>query len=130
MTRIIYKTVGERAEMRSFFSDDGLKAEVEIVPKTDGYIVIGDRTFPLCLGRATVDLEGLSEGEYTPVLFGDSTLALEPIRREKGKITFPGTPDTTVRNLLLRAERLEEEVERLKCTLDEVKSALGQKIIF
>lgn len=130
MTRIVYKIIGNKAEMRSFDSDGGLKGELEIIPPCDGYIVIGDETLRLSAGRVKFDFERLAQGEHTPILYRDSAVTLEPIKREKSSLSFPGTPDFTIRNLLLRAESLEEETKRLSERLDELGGLVKRDVIF
>ena len=130
MTRIVYKIIDNTAEMRSFDSDGSLIADIDIYPHTDGYVVIGGEVTQVSSGHAMIDMSRLREGVYTPVLYADRVITLEPIKREKGKIVFPGTPDSTVRALLVRCERAEEEIARLAQRLMEISNRVGREIIF
>ena len=130
MTRIIYKIIGNRAEMRSFDADSSLIADIEILPHSDGYLAIGGEVVHVSAGRATVDLSGAGIGEHTPIFYSDSVVTLEPIRRDRSSLSFPRTPESTLRAMLVRCECLEEETKRLSRLILELASRVGREIIF
>ena len=130
MTRIVYKIVENKGEMRSFETDGTQVLTIDIGPRVSGHVAIGREVAPVTGGRGKIDLSHLNDGEYTPILYADSVITLEPIRREMGKILFPGTPDSTVRSLLVRCERLEDRVKSMSDRLDELLSLIGKEITF
>ena len=130
MTRIAYKITGDIAEMRSFDSDGTLIVDIDISPRTDGYVVIGGEVIQLSMGHVMIDMSRFGEGEYTPMLYADRVITMEPIKREKGRIVFSGTPDSTLRALLVRCERAEEEISRLAQRVMEISNRVGREIIF
>lgn len=130
MTRIVYKIVDNRGEMRSFDADVGCSVEIEIVPSCSGFISVGAVSSPLVNGTAVIDLSRMSDGVYTPILYAGRAIPLEPLCRERGRLVFPGTPDESVRSLLLRMELAEENIKRLEGALGEMRSRLGDGVIF
>ena len=130
MTRIVYKVFGNRAEMRSFDKEDGLLAEIELLSEGDGYIAIGSEVFALSGGRATVDFSKLNEGVYSPIFYGDSVATLEPIKRERGRLSFPGTPELTLRAALSRLDGAEGDLKRMKATIEKLCALIGREVIF
>lgn len=129
MSRIVYKIFDDWGEAREY-TGEGLTLTVSVLPKQEGYLTIGDITKAIRDGEAKFNLERLCDGEYTPLLFGKTKISLEPICKKEGKITPLPTPDSTVRRLLFRTERTEEELRALEERLDGLYRLIEGRIIF
>ena len=129
MTKIVYKIFDDYGEVREY-SGEGLTLSVCVSPEQDGYLTIGDVTKSLSNGEVKFNLDKLSDGEYTPLLFGKTKITLEPIIKKGGKVTPLPTPDSTVRRLLLRTETAEEKLRYLEQRLDDLYKLIEGRIIF
>ena len=130
MTTIAYKILDKYGEVRNFKRTSGNRLEIKLINESGGYITIKDVTEPLKGGVAIFDIRGLPDGSYTPIYTGRRTVSLEPFTKERGRITLPKTPESTIRHLLMRVDKAEGEIAKLQACVEELTELVKGSTIF
>ncbi len=120
MVKAYYSLHGELGELRSL-DGTGEVMQLSVTPALDGTLSLGGRAAEVKAGACQINVSSLPVGTHTPRLTCDrGKITLEPLVIERGRVSAPPTPDTTVRAALVRLARAEENIKILEERIAEL----------
>ena len=131
MKRIEFETFDRYAEIISF--TDGGGAFIDFVFKnlTDGFLNVNGVSYKVTDGRVTLNITPLPEGELSPTLTANDKVITLPALYKDGMMLSPSEPDDNyIRELSLRARRLEERLVKLEARAEALEKSVFYTKIF
>ena len=113
------------------YQSAGLILEVLIEDANDGYVQINEVQSKLKDGVATLDLKILGDGVYEPIFVSeDRIIRLEKIEKSNGTIAPTKTSESTIRRMLKRIKRLEDNCESLANRVSALEEITQTNVLF